>query len=718
MKPKRPSRFKLLLTAALLGAASVHATDSLAPAPGYSPTLTFTEKRTEKVVVKSDPDDASIQYAEVAAVDTTNLMVVANITGISPASINADTPFSITLGNLLFQATLGDDPSFAAGKTSAFFPTHGWDANNQPVGTEGLSLSWTATRLTVKLVNSANSPADAGPFLPAFSSNYAGETNTSVRALSSLTLSFGDCQGDIPVFIKGTAGTTSQPYTASGVSDTMDITQTDLSGALDLTPPTVALGGTTVQTDGSVLLKGTATDGFGLESLQITTTPDDPSSWQPLQIGDVAPLPDVEDEWSGGTATWSYVLPETGIGTTSFCVRANDLGGNTSAMTIFKVQKTMPGALTGRWDSLLTVGQHAPAISGTLTFNCSAVGVLTGKVNLNGRSYGFNGTWSDGHMHARAPRGAGKTALLIDADCGDLTVDSPQGAWLSGRVTEEGVPVGYNADLDEETGVLGYIGAFRSPYSATKRLDASITGSYNSRLLGVNVAGTSVFTVNIAAAGSVQVTGRLGDGTALSWSGVLGAGGEIPFYNSLYGSKGFIAARFNVGDDWCTADVASWSRPANYGTGFADGFNLGSLSVQGQRYVAPAKGDMPLALAADSNNALLEIDGVAGVSTLCTVDSRGRVSFDLPPPGLKTLINLATGTVTGSVKLQDGSNKIVPLSGLVIGNEAFGYCLCPNLHAPATFGSMHLAAPAPPEEPVVDDPSVTDPTVTDPAPAQ
>jgi len=715
MKPKRPSRFKLLLTTVFLATASVHATDALAPAPGYAPSLTFTAKRTEQVVVKSDPDDASIQYPEVAAVDTTNLVVVANITGIASASINADTPFSLSLGNLVVQGTLGDDPAFVAGKTSAFFPTHGWDANNQPVGTEGMSLSWTATRLTVKLVNSANSPADEGRYVPAFSSNYAGETNPSVRALSSLTLSFGDCEGDIPVFIKGTAVTTSQPYTASGVSDTQDITQTNLSGAVDLTAPTVALGGTTLQSDGSALLKGTATDGFGLESLQITTTPDDASSWQPLEVGSVAPLPEAEDDWGGGTTTWSYVLPETGIGTTSFCVRAHDLGGNTSAVTIFKVQKTMPGALTGRWDSLLTVGQHAPAITGTLTFNCSAVGVLTGKINLSGRSYSFNGTWSDGHVHARAPRGAGKKALLIDADCGDLSAESPQGAWLGGRITEEGVPVSYDEELDEETGVLAYIGAFRSPYSASKRPDASVTGSYNSRLLGTDVVGTSVFSVNIAAAGGVQVTGKLADGTAVSWSGVLGAGGQVPFYNSLYGGKGFIGARFGVDGFWCGADVASWSRPANYGKGFADGFTLGSLSVQGQRYVAPAKGAMPLDLAAEANNALLEIDGWAAVSTWCTVDSRGRVSFDAPPPGLKSLINLATGTVTGSVKLTDGSNKIVPISGLVIGNEAFGSYVTSNLNAPATFGSMHLIPPAPPEESLVEDPGVDEPVVEDPA---
>ena len=709
MKPKRPSRFKLLLTTVFLASASVHATDALAPAPGYAPSLSFTEKRTERVVVKSDPDDASIQYAEVTAVDTTNLVVVANITGIASASINADTPFSLSLGNLVVQGTLGDDPAFVAGKTSAFFPTHGWDENNQPVGTEGMSLSWTATRLTMKLVNSANSPADQGPYLPAYSSNYAGETNPSLRVLSSLTLFFGDCEGDIPVFIKGTAVTTSQPYTVSGFSDTQDITQTDLSGAVDLTAPTVALGGTTLQEDGSALLKGTATDGFGLESLQITTTPNDPSTWQPLEVGGVAPLPDAEDDWSGGTTTWSYVLPEIGFGTTTFCVRANDLGGNTSAVMTFKVQKAMPGPLTGRWDSLLTAGNHAPVITGTLTFNCTALGVVTGKINLSGRSYSFTGTWCDGHMQARAPRGAGKRALLIDADCGDLYADSPQGAWLTGRVTEEGVPVGYDEYLGEETGVLACIDAFRSPYSATKRLDASITGSYNSRLLGADVVGTSVITVNIAASGGVIVMAKLADGTAVSWSGVLGASGQVPFYSSLYAGKGYIAARFGVDGFWCGADVASWSRPANYGTGFAEGFNFGALSVQGQRYVAPAKGAMPLDLAADANNAYLEIDGTAAVSTWCTVDSRGRVSFDVPPPGIKTLINLATGAVTGavtvSVKLANGngSNKIVPFFGFIIGNEAFGYYVTSSLNAPATFGSMHLAPSSPPEKEVVED---------------
>jgi hypothetical protein len=81
----------------------------------------------------------------------------------------------------------------------------------------------------------------------------------------------------------------------------------------------------------------------------------------------------------------------------------------------------------------------------------------------------------------------------------------------------------------------------------------------------------------------------------------------------------------------------------------------------------------------------------------------------VPPPGIKTLINLATGAVTGavtvSVKLANGngSNKIVPFFGFIIGNEAFGYYVTSSLNAPATFGSMHLAPSSPPEEEVVED---------------
>lgn len=664
--------------------------DVLTPAGTFAPVFTFTETHSERVVEMTDPDDASYKWAEVGAVDATNLCIKANITALDPASIDASTEFTLGLGDLDVQFSLGDDPSYTVGKNTAFFPTHGWDASNKPIGTEGLSLSWAAGVLTVKLVNSANSDEDAGPFFPAYSMQVIGENNSSIRKVGTLGLSFGGLTGDAQIFLDGTAKTTTQHYANSDYEDDLDITQAKLNGALDVTAPTVAVTGPASaqpNDEGLIAVTGTAIDGHGIASVEVSTTPDDPDSWQEATTDWVTPRPD-EDEWTQETVRWSFDMEELGIGTTQLSVRAIDLAGNASTPSVFTVVRDVPVALTGRWDALVVPDEDGSAPSGSITFQCSTTGKISGRLTLRdpGRTYPFTGNWSGDTVRAVVAR-PGLTSLVLEAGAPYVDVEGPGDAWLDGSLTEVGA--------DAADPAVGYFGAFRSPYSSTSPAPEEIVGRYNASASAPDetVLGASTLSLTARPAGSVLLIGRLADGTPFTWSGKLGAGGQVPVYASLYARKGLFSAMLGIDGYSIYADTGIWLRPAGAAGGqFPDGFTADSLTIEGEIYTAPSTPDRVMGLADSTQNASIDISGDGaeeGLSVLFTVDALNHSIFDAPnAEALRVTFNASTGAVSGSFKLPT-TGSIAKFNGLIVGDQVIGSYIAPNGTA-KSYGSVSI----------------------------
>jgi hypothetical protein len=733
-KPYHKQPLPLTVTvAAWILAASVStaaASNALSPAPGYTPEFKFSEKRSEKVVQKLDPSLPGYSWAEVGAVDATEMVVRVNMEGVALADIHADTAFSLILGDLGVELTLGEDPKYVDGAQSAFFPTHGWDENQQPVGKEGLSLTWTDKVLTVKLVNSASSEEDAGPYEPAFSANYAGENNPSVRHLSELKLNFGSLEAEATVFLKGSASTSTQTFKSTDYQEAFELTQSSLTGSLDLVSPSVSISGTRKVGDESegesLVLNGTAKDGFGLHRIQITTNLDDPESWQDLEVGGLAPLPEDEDDWSGGTAQWSYPIGDTEVGSTLFSVRAIDLAGNVSAPTTFTVVKNLPEPLTGRWDALLTNSNlgDGGVVLGALTFQCSASGALTGRATLEGRPYPFKGVWTGTRISGRVKRGAAGD-LILDGNVSNIDITETAEAFLGGTLVPAGV-------ISEETAgdpsVLVLFSAYRSPYSSANPVPEGFAGRYNMAATDPNgvILGSSVLSANVNTAGGTRVVGKLADGTVLSWGGVMGASGQVPLYASSYGRRGYFASDLRL-DGWgAYADLCSWVRPAGFGKGFSEGFALNGIQLSGQRYWALAAGFLPEGFLLGDANAILTLNG-AGLTDpyqeVFTWAGSGRGTFEDPNPmALRSLFNRSSGMVTGGFKLpaaqEGGVRRNATFTGLLVGDRVEGFYSSRNGSQDTDLGLLNIT-PVGQEPEVIDDPVVIDDpeVIDDPVPS-
>ena len=750
-----PSKSFFAVFAAMASFGSMAWADSLSPTTTFTPVFTFTETHGEKMVVITDPADPTVQYAEAHAIDAMNLCIKASMNGQALADIGPDTGFSLELGDLSVQFSLSDDPNYHSGDPSAFFPTHGWDATNKAIGTEGLALSWTADVLTIKMVNSANSEEDQGPFFPAFSQNYIGVTNDSIRALGQLSLTFGTVTGDSTVYLKGTSTTATKHFANGDFSDDIDVTQASLVGELDFAPPTVAVTGTTdnsatvsssdpSNSDGStgtgITVSGTSVDGHGVKSVQVTTTPDDDSSWQDASIDSSTPLAD-GDEWSPDTVHWSFDMSDIGIGTTVISVRSTDLSGNVSAAATFKVVRDVPLSLTGRWDALVAGDGDSSVPSGSVSFVVSKAGSVSGKLTLadSGRTFPFTGTWTGDTITATIKR-PGLTSLAFSAAAPSIDVSDAADAWLDGTLTEiSATPPPSTAAVKPKVKVknslitidppvvidplppvavdpvvVGVFGAFRSPYSAANPVSPDIVGRYNASVSGPSLdtpLGTSFLTINARPTGSAIIVGRLADGTPFTWSGRLGASGQAPVYVPLYARKGLLSSLLNLDGQTLSADTGIWQRPAGLpDKQFVDGFVADSLSVDGQRYNAPVKPDRVLGLADNAGNANVTLSGDgldADINVWFTVDSNNRATFDAPnAEGLRVTLAAATGNVTGAFKLTDTLDPVAPATdpvtvshsvvfrGLIVGDQAVGFYIAPPASAAATakrFGNLTIS---------------------------
>ena len=145
----------LLLTISLVGP-----THGATPAPAHK--ITFTESWADKAGKctyysdMADPSDPTAAWSCDSPANSDSITISATITGVfDTATLTADTPFTLTLGDFSAPYTLGGDTGdkkYKLGKsTSATIPIPGQNANGDPVVAGKISLKWTAKKLTVTI---------------------------------------------------------------------------------------------------------------------------------------------------------------------------------------------------------------------------------------------------------------------------------------------------------------------------------------------------------------------------------------------------------------------------------------------------------------------------------------------------------------------------------------------------------------------------------------
>jgi formylglycine-generating enzyme required for sulfatase activity len=503
----------------------------------------------------------------------------------------------------------------------------------------------------------------------------------------------------------------------------------------------------------SVLIKGTATDVSGVTRVEVTLNSEDPEEAVLVASSD------------GKTFRWMTTLvPEQGVNTVQ--VQAFDGSGNDSAkltqqFTFRYARPGLAGTFDGRLEAATDKAQLAVEESeglvqrfvqtqgeGLLTATVSVTGAFTGKLTTRGTTVAFKGVLRrDG-------------VAWFDSKTDSLEVAKGQGAGrvvlgnLSLRAQETGELPRLVGELMSDSATFGTVSAERFVYSSAPVLPAGMQrvpveildpASENGRYTalfeprvdeGTETNGglertkfpqsSGYARVAVASSGVVSVTGRLADGTAVSYSNRLSPSGAVPVYVPLYTGRGFLAGTPVFDASQPDTDLAGaqlrWVRPSGLPAPFTAGWEDGiTVNLVGAKYVPVTKPTRTVpvpanpytvfgpelavtALVADEvpDFVRLRVEMAGGGLAAGTTDEGqllpGNV-FKVTAPGaagLKLVFTPADGGFTGSFTHPLGS--LQPIAGVVLQKTkraAGGFLFLPpkGSKAPAAAGSVEATVP-------------------------
>ena len=221
-------------------------------------------------------------------------------------------------------------------------------------------------------------------------------------------------------------------------------------------------------------------------------------------------------------------------------------------------------------------------------------------------------------------------------------------------------------------------------------------GSYTMALTGTASGlpqGIGYASVLVDTGGHARASGKLGDNTPFSASGVLSDAGSWPFYAPLYHSGGYVRGTltFETSGQMALDGTMQWFRPAStdkssYGAGFA-----GDVSVAGYHYMPPTKGSAAIPLNNAGQGVITFSGSVLSSGTLGgMVDLSADKALEAAGGGASFTLKLspATGVFTGKL---DAFNKKVPYAGVLLQPLDEGYGL---FQSPTVTGEVQIA-PAP-----------------------
>jgi hypothetical protein len=286
--------------------------------------------------------------------------------------------------------------------------------------------------------------------------------------------------------------------------------------------------------------------------------------------------------------------------------------------------------------------------SGYATINVTTGGSFSGKLANRGQTYSFSGRFdSTGHTTGLIAR-KGASPLTFD-----LQIDLHGGEKITGRIAAGGL---WEASL--QTYRVGINSA--NPLALAGKYTFVIPGNGS----GVNApGGNSVGSVSLDAAGNVQWSGFLADGSNVGQKTTLSKNNVWPLYASLYNGGGLVIGWMQMDTNAALAGEAIWIKTRGSSGMYAGGYT-NSITISGSGYKAP-----PTAFAAFGNSEI-RFDG-NNVGFVNPVFWGGTKIFNRGANSLSLSLTPATGLFKGTAVEPSTGNKI-SFQGVLLENNNVG----------------------------------------------
>jgi len=292
--------------------------------------------------------------------------------------------------------------------------------------------------------------------------------------------------------------------------------------------------------------------------------------------------------------------------------------------------------------------------SGSFSAKTTAKGGYSGKLQLGGASYSFKGTFDDSGWAASVINRKGAPPLTVY-----MQVDLSGGDSLRGGVSDGD----WWSDLQAD----------RQTFDKVAHV-TQLAGKYTMVIRGGDAgpAGDGIGTLIVDAAGAVNFSGTLADGTKVAQKSVISREGYWPLYANLYKGGGVLLGWVEF-ENKSTSDLAGqvvWSKradalAASYPAGFVN-----ELNTVGSRFTAPAPGQKVLNL--DSGQ--LTFSGANLASPVDIALNLGANNVVTGDAALKLTFSTQLGTFKGTATPAPGA---VAFQGVVLqkANQGGGYFL-------------------------------------------
>lgn len=309
---------------------------------------------------------------------------------------------------------------------------------------------------------------------------------------------------------------------------------------------------------------------------------------------------------------------------------------------------------------------------GTISASIGTNGAVRGRVVINGKAFGLNGSADFMRVFTQTFRRPGMPDLVLT-----LNFDTPGGvATLSGGAT--GDPTAY---------VVVPVPAF-----ATRALADAPVGRYNFRLPGSGGAtephGTGWLSATLSPSGKLRFAGVLPDGTSTLFSSQLRVDATALVNVALYRNpKGSFSGKITFAPMASSDATATFRQIKPMQVTPTPLFNAGfdiMINSDGQRFIAPAKGVRMLSFPTNplADFTFSEGDLAASITQTMRVAANDKVLVEPPMnPALAALTftpNRSTGLFSGSFTPTAGTKRNYRGVILIKTNEGAGFFTGPT----------------------------------------
>ncbi len=205
--------------------------------------------------------------------------------------------------------------------------------------------------------------------------------------------------------------------------------------------------------------------------------------------------------------------------------------------------------------------------------------------------------------------------------------------------------------------------------------------------------------LNLTTSGIASFTGKLADGTAISYANAINKDNSLPIYIALYKAAGSLSGSASFVDP-IAADITSpgltWFRPADakaktYANGWPGGIDLGLI---GSFFNLPPKGTAASVLPGLDQNGDIGFSLTGGnltsdpVNLAGTVSPKNKVTFVSPPADLRPKLTISTSGLFSGSFVHPVSHKSTPVHGVIFQKQesASGYFIGPTESGGISFG--------------------------------